>query len=193
MKIHLYKEDGYSLWVLSRRLPEVLAKLRDKTDPYDPTIRIFYRPSFGRLSDSPTGESKQFGEFDILIGTPECVYAIESKLEKCGELNRRTKVLTLEPRQVRRHDIFRTYRSLWQKYRPMDWNHFRFVALNEFRNTHRGWTMADERNELAQNAEFILRQLQDCGEKMQDTILLFHRRDETPIFTNGQGFTCISM
>jgi hypothetical protein len=193
MTINLYKEDGFTMWALLSRFPELLKALGDQTEPHSPEVVIFYRPSFGRQSDSPTGVSKQFGEFDLLIGTPQAVYAVESKPEKCGELDRRTMVLTLRDEQLRRHRIFATYRSLWQKYRPKDWKQFRAVALDEFTTAHPGWTMAEERNELGRNLEFVLRSLERCGERVQDTILLFHRAGRDVAFTHGDGFTCVPM
>jgi hypothetical protein len=167
--------------------------LGDRTAPDGPEIVVFYRPSFGRLSDSGTGLSKQFGEFDFLIGTPDGVYPIESKDGRCSELNRATMVLTLREEQLRRHRIFRTYRMLWQKHRPNDWNQFRSAALDEFKHAHPGWTMAEKRNLLAENLEFVLRSLQNCGEKIQDTLLLFRKAAEPVSFTHDHGFTCISM
>lgn len=193
MKINLYKEDGYSMWVLLKRFPELLQALGDDTPPNSSDVVVFYRPSFGRQSDSPTGLSKQFGEFDLLIGTPHAVYAIESKPEKCGELNRRTKVLTLREEQLRRHGIFATYRRLWQKYRPNNWREFRSAALDEFMAAHPGWTMAEERNELGCNLDFVLRSLEPCGERIQDTILLFHNPGRDVVFTHGCGFACVPM
>lgn len=193
MNINLYREDGYSLWVLLKRFPNLLLALGDTTPPDDPSIVVFYRPSFGRLSDSPTGLSKQFGEFDILIGTPQGVYPIESKPEKCGELDRRTQVMTLREEQVRRHRIFRTYRSLWQKYQPLNWTSFREVAMGEFSDAHPGWTMPTRQNLLGRNLEFVLRSLQNCGDRIQDTVLLFHKPGREVVFTSGQEFGCITM
>lgn len=193
MTINLYREDGYSLWVLFTRFPELLRALGDSTPPDDPGIVVFYRPSFGRQSDSPTGMSKQFGEFDILIGTPQAVYPIESKPEECGELNHVTNVLTLRDVQTRRHGIFRTYRELWQPYRPKNWKEFESVALAEFSERHPGWTLAGRQNLLGKNLEFVLRSLENCGEKIQDTILFFHQAGKQVAFTSGQGFVCCTM
>jgi hypothetical protein len=193
MKINLYSEDGYSAWVLLKRFPSLLLALGDLTPPEAMNIVVFYRPSFGRASDSPTGISKQFGEFDIVIGTPHGVYLIESKPEKCGELNSRTLVMTLREEQVRRHRIFRTYRALWQKYRPSNWTNFRETAMNEFVAAHPGWTMAEKRDLLSRNLEFVLRSLQDCGEAVRDTVLLFHKPGQEVVFTNVQEFACVAM
>jgi len=193
MKIHLYREDGYSLWVLLKRFSELLRALDDDAPPDDPRIVVFYRPSFGRQSDSPTGLSKQFGEFDILIGTPRAVYPIESKPENCVELNRLTQVVTLSEKQTRRHRIFRTYRDLWQKYRPRDWNEFRCAATGEFAREHPGRTMAERHNLLGKNLEFVLRSLENCGEEIQDTVLLFHQAEKIPHATSQKGFRCITM
>jgi hypothetical protein len=192
MKINLYREDGYSLWVLLKRFPQLLLAVNDSTPPDDPRNVVFYRPSFGR-ADSKTAVRKQFGEFDLLIGTPNAVYAIESKPDKCGELDRRTQVMTLRDEQVRRHDIFRTYRTLWQKHRPSNWNQFRSAALAEFASAHPGWTMAESRDLLGQNLEFVLQSLQDCGDHIQDTVLHFCRTGNDPLFTSGQGFACVKM
>jgi hypothetical protein len=193
MTINLYREDGYSLWVLLNRFPQLLSALEDDTPPDDPRIVVFYRPSFGRQSDSPTGFSKQFGEFDLLIGTPKGVYPIESKPANCGELDRRTKVLTLREEQIRRHRIFRTYRTLWQTHRPSSWNDFRSAAMNEFLAAHPGWTMAERKNLLAKNLNFVLKSLEGCGELIQDTILLFHTERQCSAFTNDHRFKCVAM
>jgi hypothetical protein len=193
MKINLYGEDGYSLWVLMKRFPELLKTLGDGTERDDPRIVVFYRPSFGRLSDAPDGWSKQFGEFDLLIGTPECVYSIESKPDRCSEFERRTGKFLLHEEQVRRHAIFQTYRTLWQQHRLRTWDAFCHAALPGFQAMHPKWTMPKSVNELGKNLEFILRSLEPCGDRVQDTILFFHRSCTLPCLSNGQGFTCVSM
>lgn len=189
-RIYLYHEDGYTLWVLVERLPQLLSALGDTTHPNSSGIHIFYRPSFGRADH---GDGIQFGEPDLLIGTPQRVYHIECKPKLT---RKRSKTLQLGPSQVMRHTLFQTYRRLWQKHRPATWSEFRTAALPEFEQTHEGRTMPQSGHLVCENLEFILRTLESCGSEVCDALLLFQRTEETKtptVYTNPHGFDSIVM
>jgi hypothetical protein len=49
------------------------------------------------------------------------------------------------------------------------------------------------RNLLRENLEFVLKKLEHSGEKIQDTVLLFHKAGTAVVPKNDQGFSCIEM
>ena len=53
--------------------------------------------------------------------------------------------------------------------------------------------MPEGHDGLSGNLEFVLRSLERCGDRIQDTILLFHAAGKQFAFTNQQGFSCITM
>jgi len=73
-----YGEDALTLHALSTGLPGILRRLGDDSDPN--SSLVFFRSSFGRRGPGPNGpESRQFGEFDAIIGTPSAVYLCKAK------------------------------------------------------------------------------------------------------------------
>ncbi len=109
-----YGEDGLTLWVLSRHLPQLLEKLGDDTDLAE-CLR-FYRPSFGRKGGQYGAE---FGEFDAILATRRAVYPFESKWVRSAT---RSGLVTVKRRQVLRHQVFEWLRARWQP--VMKWKDF---------------------------------------------------------------------
>src|SRR2546426_593351 len=73
-----YGEDALTWHAVSNGLPGIFRQLGDDTDPG--RALVFYRPSFGRRGSALTGSLRsEFGEFDVIIGTPRAVYLVEAK------------------------------------------------------------------------------------------------------------------
>ena len=123
-----YGEDALTYWAIQTHLDCILDQLNDKSSECDTTV--FYRPSFGRSSES------QFGEFDALIATPQAIYPIEAKWYKSREV--KDGKVTIRKKQIERHKIFAWYLERYMACRPQSWKSF--VKLNdpEFRKTFPG-------------------------------------------------------
>lgn len=111
MKIYSYGEDALTLWLFSNeeQTKKFLEKLNDKSKIG--SCKLFYRPSFGRNSQS------SFGEFDFIFLTPENLYLGESKWDKSGEIKiKKERVeIHLRDEQINRHLIFKKYLESWYK------------------------------------------------------------------------------
>jgi hypothetical protein len=134
-------------------------------------ILFVYRPSFGRAGGSGAA---QFGEFDAIIGTPKAVYLVESKW-RLPMVNR---PITLAQRQIFRHRVFRWLREHWFAQHPTTWEEFLEVNAGEFAVQFPGTHLAPPPTLLAGNLEYLLRQLNDYGERIQDVLLYFHLENE---------------
>lgn len=160
MRILSYGEDPLTFWVLSQRMDEFLHQLGDSSRLED--VVFFYRPSFGRAS------GPQFGEFDAIVGTPFATYLVEAKWHGSGEVASGT--VLLRPEQLRRHEIFRWYRSVWQRATYEAWEDFLAGAREEWTTFSPHRLLAPPGSALARNLQFVLTQLAGCG-PTQDVVL----------------------
>ena len=170
MPILGYGEDALTYWAFSQHMAQVIGPLPLGDNSPLGEVLFVYRPSFGRAG----GEGgSQFGEFDAIVGTPVAVYLVESK----WRLPILDGQLTLAQRQVVRHRIFRWLREHWFAQHPDNWG--QFVAANDaqFRCQFHGLHLAQPTTILASNLEFLLRQLDNCGQKIYDVLLYFRLAD----------------
>jgi hypothetical protein len=171
-RIWSYGEDPLTLWVLSQRLGEFLARVEDGSGESD--VLVLYRPSFGR-GGRGRGEGEKpasFGEFDGIVATPVAVYLIESKWDGSPEL--RGDVLEIKPGQVLRHDVFRWYRNRWREDWP-SWEAFEADASEDFADRFADLRFAPAGSRLAANIEFVLVALRAFGEATKDVALYCSR------------------
>ncbi len=196
MKIIGYGEDALTLWVLTERTEEVLSCLSDNC-PFDELL-VFFRPSFGRRGSLPTesgatADSSQFGEFDAILGTPSCVYLIETKWSRSRECSGGT--ISLRREQILRHNVFRAYRSAWQSLgADPTWNslldrHEGKLAVGDI-----FYPIAPSGSQLAKNLESVLNGLRGCGEDMRDVIVCVNiHSSRTPPTTTHTGYTLVTI
>jgi hypothetical protein len=190
-----YGEDALTYWAITIKLEEILQSLGDKSLPADATV--IYRPSFGRrgsVGHDPKTErlSAEFGEFDAILGTKQAIYLVESKWDSSSET--RDSFITLKDAQERRHKIMRWYIETWRVRRPNYW--MEFVAQQEtaFQTQFLGNKMAPVNSRLAQNLEFILRRLSECGANVQDVLLFFGQASSSkPLGVKPEYFNLIML
>jgi hypothetical protein len=103
MEILAYGEDALTLWALKSKLEYILRELNDVSNPSE--CQAFFRPSFGRRGGD---NSSQFGEFDFILLTTDCIYLGESKWDKSSEKIIDGK-LKLREEQLLRHRLFKFY------------------------------------------------------------------------------------
>jgi hypothetical protein len=175
-----YGEGALTYWAITSKLDEILRTLGDNSYP-SATI-IIYRPSFGRRGRFSAHADKdhlsaEFGEFDVILGTQQAVYLVESKWD--SSITPRNTRTTLKGVISRRHEIMRWYLQTWKTNQPKDWTEF--VAQHEipFQNLFPGNKMAPADSRLAQNLEFVLNMLSNCGPHVQDVVLFIGQ--ETPL------------
>ncbi len=147
-----YGEDPLTFWALKFHLPEILEQLGDSA-PTDQVL-VIYRPSFGRQGRpkeiSPGSVARaEFGEFDAIIGTPTCVYLIESKWSSSGEA--KGELLTLRSEQEHRHQVFRWYLKTWRNQPIASWETFVVQNSAQFQKNFPGNKIAPPESKLADN------------------------------------------
>ena len=172
MKVLGYGEDFLTFWAISKKLGEILSRLKDETDPEKCTV--FYRPSFGRRGGT---RSAEFGEFDAVIVTPQTAYLVESKWDG-SKASFPNNVLELGDVQTRRHEIFRWYHENWE---GEEWEEFVRRRAREFRERF-GKNMPREGSLLSQNLMTVLNKTR--GRKLVDVLLFLHRKEPPRIQTN---------
>jgi hypothetical protein len=190
-----YGEDALTYWAITSKLDEILRTLGDKSYP-SATIML-YRPGFGRrggidLQANMGSFSAEFGEFDAILGTPQAVYLVESKRDSPSRT--RDYSITLTGLQSRRFAIMRWYLETWRESRPKDWK--TFVARQEtvFQVKFPGYRMAPAESRLAQNLEFVLRTLGECGAPVQDVLLFIGQAGSPkPIRVKPAGFKLVKL
>ncbi len=174
-----YGEDFLTYWALQERLDVVLAHLSDKSDPNEATI--FYRPSFGRrASYDPASPRAEFGEFDVIVATPDFIYPIEAKWHASSEVDGTT--ITLDRAQFIRHRVFAWYRARYVEY-DGQWERFVKKYDSELRDVFPGKKIAPVGSKLADNIQFILRKLPLIGTTTIDVLLYFHPPDSSAAIT----------
>lgn len=147
MTILGYGEDFLTLELVSNQLAEIID---DNTNPDDATV--FYRPSFGRGSNTAK-KSSQFGEFDAIIVTPKTAYLIESKWDGTTRDPSKSKCLELSDNQVLRHRILEWYNRNW---RPEHWDTDKTELINKFEESFPNKTIAPKGSRLRENLTTLL-------------------------------------
>jgi len=151
-----YGEDFLTILALTEHLDVILKQLGDDTDPAN--CLVFYRPSFGRAD--------LIGEFDAIIITPQTAYLLESKWDRSRISNN---VLTLDPVQTSRHEIFKWYHENWK---GEDWKHFAQRHADEFKGKFNK-SIAPKGSLLSQNLITILKSMR--GRELKNVLLYFYR------------------
>jgi hypothetical protein len=168
MPILSYGEDALTLHALRCGLPGLLQALSDST-PAVSTI-VFFRPSFGRRSTRRSGKRRsEFGEPDAIIGTPIGTYIIEAKWSSSGE--RKAEHVNLRTVQVRRHEVLEAYLVAWRGLPQKSWGALTAFVAPVLESIVPPVAIPREGTRLAQNLEFVLRELEECGEVKR--VLLF--------------------
>lgn len=167
MPIHAYGEDALTLWALSQQLSLILQQLDDSTPPNE--ALVFYRPSFGRRAGTDGKRRSEFGEFDAIVGTRASVYLIETKWNGSQEI--RDGIITIRPEQVRRHEIFRRYLSLWRQHEPTCWDRFIESSRATLEDLFPSLTVPSSKTTLSRNLTFVLGKLTSLGTPIRDVVL----------------------
>ena len=167
-----YGEDPLTLWALKFRLTEILRQLGDPA--LSDHVLVIYRPSFGRQgkpkASSPDRVARaEFGEFDAIIGTPTCVYLIESKWSASAEA--KGELLTLRQEQEHRHKVFRWYLEAWRRQPAAPWETFVDQNSDLFQKKFAGNKLAPPGSKLAENLQFVLTELVTFGGAIRDVLL----------------------
>lgn len=179
MRILGYGEDALTLWALRKRTPDILRQLGDRTNPSD--YLVFYRPSFGRKGGSNRAE---FGEFDFILVTRECVYLGESKWDHSSEVKDQS--ANLREEQTDRHRFLRWYVNEWLRHGPKDWGSFAGVAREQFKSVFPK-KLAPNGSILAGSLETILNEIQahvgTSSIQIRDVLLFLHNSRRTQPLT----------
>lgn len=187
-------DDSLTLWAIHSQLLALLQQLKDDSELEE--VTVIYRPSFGRKGrPKPSSRSQspraEFGEFDALLGTPNAVYAIESKWVGSSEAG--TTVIQLSDVQTHRHAVFQEYRNLWREFKPRNWQEFLRAAEKRFLEVFgdKKNKMAPLGSKLAKNLEFVLSTLNSCGDKVKDVVVYFHNDDWVPQSVRPETFQLV--
>jgi hypothetical protein len=150
MKILSYGEDALTLWAIKNKLDQILQTLQDPSDPS--TCKIFFRPSFGRSG----GEgSSQFGEFDFIILSEDCLYLGESKWDRSSE-KIEGGILQLREEQLLRHRLFQFYVENWAFDSYSSWSEFTQKRKSVLKGLGIRKPLASEKSRLAANLQTVL-------------------------------------
>jgi hypothetical protein len=162
-----YGEDALTLWALTSQLAAFLSDLGDRSAPGD--ADVFFRPSLGR------GGSPEFGEFDAIVATSQAVYLVETKRDGSSEF--KDGVVTLAPRQHRRHQILRWYLEEWRRWSPGDWSTFVGHSSADMSRSFPEAKTPKVGTILARNLEFLLRSLAPQGTRIEDVLLFVAQKE----------------
>ena len=190
-----YGEDPLTFWALRFRLDEILRQLGDPA-ALDQVL-VIYRPSFGRqgkpkVLDPNSVARAEFGEFDAIIGTPTCVYLVESKWSSSGEV--KGELLDLRPEQVHRHQVFRWYLETWRTQPPASWDDFFAKYSGRFQKTFPGNKLAPPESKLAENLQFVLTELTRHGRLIRDVLLFISLPGlGSPLRVEKERFSLVSL
>jgi hypothetical protein len=158
--IYSHAEDACTFHTLRYKLPELLEKLGDNTDPASAVV--LFRPSFGRRGGA------QLGEPDAMIGTDRRVYNIETKWP--GSAGFDQPEFIMRPEQRRRHTALRVYREAWANTRPSGtWADVAAVANPGLAAVGAIAPMADRR--LAGTLQTVLTAFERCGQPTLDVLM----------------------
>lgn len=170
-----YGEDAFTIWALKHRMSTILKSLKDESDPSD--CIAFYRPSFGRRGGQ---KSPEFGEFDAVIASPKNIYLIESKWDFLFPT--KNVKITLEKKQLLRHEILSWYITYWDKNYLNNWDNFVKENESNFKKKFNGKPIAISESLLAINLEFVLETLQknckvySCKGNVKNVLLFFYNK-----------------
>lgn len=171
MKILAYGEDALTLWALKNKLEYILQELGDV--PKLSHCQAFYRPSFGRRGGE---NSSQFGEFDFILLTENCIYLGESKWDGSSEKIVDGK-LELREEQLLRHDLFAFYISEWFSDDYEKWIDFQQIAEVKMQKEKFLKPIAPENSLLAKNIQSTLEIIKNHYSNLpeiKNVLLYFH-------------------
>jgi len=189
MQVYAYGEDALTLWAIKNKLGELLMELGDNSNAAD--CRIFFRPSFGRRGGEA---SAQFGEFDFILLSKECLYLGESKWQRSSE-KIRDGVLTLREEQVHRHTIFAFYVREWAFGSYAHWSAFVEKAQSKLGQAGIAQRLAPDGSLLAENLQTVLgviRRHYTLVPDIRNVLLYFHKGDTAEhLLQQAPGFDLI--
>lgn len=192
MEILAYGEDALTLWALKHKLNYILQKLNDSSNLSK--CQAFYRPSFGRRGGK---NSSQFGEFDLILLTRNCIYLGESKWENSSEKIVDGKI-ELREEQILRHKLFRFYITEWAfgSYENNEWKRFSREARPKLIQEGIEKPIAPENSLLAENLRTILKSIKEKYSQqppIKDILLYFHKTNNQNLQSVGDGFKLVKI
>ena len=170
MEILAYGEDALTLWALKHKLAYILQELGD----HPSQCQAFYRPSFGRRGGK---NSSQFGEFDFILLTENCIYLGESKWENSSEKITDGK-LELRKEQLLRHKLFKFYINEWFSDDYSNWKTFQKVAEVKIQKRNFAKPIAPANSILAENLQTTLELIKKHYTNqpvIRNVLLYFHK------------------
>ena len=195
MKITGYGEDGLTYWVLQHQLGALLRAVGDDSHPVD--CSVYFRPSFGRRGNPPVApgsdaRSSQFGEFDAIIGSPRCIYLIETKWKPSSRAYGGT--VALRSAQVLRHKVFRAYLTEWRSQPHGTWSEFSLAIGGVLPVESARVPVAPVGSQLARNLERVLSDLAPRGVEIRDILLFMQTNKGLPVSSiKTPGFTLVTI
>ena len=192
MEILAYGEDALTLWALRHKLEYILQELGDS--PNSSECKVFFRPSFGRRGGK---NSSQFGEFDFILLTQNCIYLGESKWENSSEKIVNGKI-ELRVEQLLRHKLFRFYITEWAfgSYENSEWKRFSNEAKLKLIQEDIEKPIAPEKSLLAENLRTVLKFIKENYSQqpaIKDILLYFHKTSNQNPQSVGDGFTLVKI
>ena len=176
LEILAYGEDALTLWALKHKLEYILRELDNSPNPL--LCQAFFRPSFGRRGGK---NSSQFGEFDFILLTENCIYLGESKWENSSEKIVDGKI-ELREEQLLRHKLFKFYITEWAfgSYENNEWKQFSSDAKSKLIQEDIEKPIATENSLLAENLQTTLKLIKEyyknTGQpEIKNVLLYFHR------------------
>ena len=168
MPLYVYGEDGLTLCALTMHRELLLQELEDDSLPDN--CLSFYRLSLGR--------GKNYGEIDGILVSSRGVYVVESKWDNLASRN--NAVITLEPKQVRRNEVYKWYLANWTMAYCGRWREFKAVHKEEFANEFEGAVIPNQGRIRARELEFTLSRIrqkfgQDVFPEAINVLLYFYR------------------
>ena len=173
MEIRAYGEDALTFWALKYKFEYILQKLEG--EPNLSKCQAFYRPSFGRRGGK---NSSQFGEFDFILLTKNCVYLGEGKWDGSSEKIINGK-LELRDEQLLWHKLFKFYINEWAfgSYESSEWKRFSNDAKPKLIRESIEKPIAPEHSLLAENLRIVLQLIKEHYPKkppIKNVLLYFH-------------------
>ncbi len=187
MRMYGCGKDVLTLCALQRNFVDILDCLHDRS--YPAHCEVFYRPRFGRArGDHRPG----FGQFNFIILSRQCLYLGETKWHrKLGAVQ--DGVITVEPKEKRRHEIFKFYLDHWAFGNYPDWAEFRERAQPLI-----GKRLPAPESRLASNLRTTLAVIKEhfgSPPPVKDVLLYFHHGPATEELPQraGDGFELVSV
>ena len=192
MEILAYGEDALTLWALKKKLEHVLQELKESSTPSQ--CQAFFRPSFGRRGGE---NSAQFGEFDFILLTKNCIYLGESKWDNSSEKIIDGK-LDLREEQLLRHDLFTFYIVEWFSGNYSKWKDFQNIAEVKIQHEKYSKPIAPANSLLAKNIQNTLELIKNRYSNLpeiKNLLLYFHdnlSKEQLP-YKAGKNFEVVSI